>query len=204
MKPLLIHIRSEIEASPEIAWDVAQDYTHFLFLHRRNFSAFEVLYDDGELQAFYYVSKPLPFLPWGVKFVSVRRLNHAARSLDQVYKSVDGPNEPVVQFHFQCNPIAENRVEWDGTYFYPIEGVLGLFPGLFARLFERRIRRVWGEDEEMMLTRQKLGSRTQPVCAPYENPVLAQNLLENLDKIENLISRKDERDVRFYDFPSPR
>ena len=81
MKKLLINVKARIATSPEIGWDVAQDYTHFLFAHRHQFSSFEVLHDDGELQIFYYVSKPLPFVPYGIRFISVRKLNHENMSL---------------------------------------------------------------------------------------------------------------------------
>jgi hypothetical protein len=200
MTNLLIHVKREIATSPEIAWEVAQDYTHFIFAHRKNFAAFEVLFDDGELQAFYYVSKPLPFLPVGRRFISARKLDHERMSLNQVYKSVDGRQQDRISFHFQVNPKKDGRVEWEGLYLWPVSGLASAFPGVLTRLFAARVRRIWREDEELMTCRSA-PERAPGVCVPYQNPVLAEELTRDLPSIEALISKRDAADTRYFEFP---
>jgi hypothetical protein len=162
-----------------------------------------VLHDDGELQVFYYVSKPLPFVPYGIRFISVRKLNHANMSLNQIYKPVDSRGSELIRFHFQLNRVSAQECEWEGTYLYPVRGLPALMPGLFTKLFVQRIRRVWREDEELMTVRHQLGTPPQPRCEPYQNPIFSEQLIQNLDELENLKSQKQASGTTYFEFPAP-
>ena len=192
MTTIAIERTTNIQTTCDIAWDNVQDYTHFIHLHRRHFSSFQTLYDDGAIQVFCYAARILPPLPLLRRYVSVRILNHDDHSFKQYYRDVASGDK----VYFFCAVVPDgDMVHVRNRFVFEVSGPLGKLPRLAATLINRRLSSMWHEDADLLVTRYKHGGFDNQVCAPPANQDFYTRIAEMTD--ESFMERFRLVDYRF-------
>ena len=179
VKNIMVQRITSVRTTPEIAWDNVQDYCHFVYLHRKHFSRFQVLHDDGTTQVFYYASRILPPFPFSSEYLAVRVMDHADRSFRQIYEGLTWGD----RLYFHCRVVPKDeRVEIHNRYLCQVSGVWQFFPKLFAWVVNRRMQAMWLEDRQILAGRFERGGFSNERCAPQVRS-LARELAENFDRL---------------------
>lgn len=178
MKRVVVERKFRLNGSLKTAWDNVKDYTHFLYLHRKFFKDFDIVYDDGTIQIFHYRSKVLQWLPFVKQYLAVRIVDHDHHSYKQVYREV-GRKGLIFSKIWVTQEEGYSYIH--NKFVFNVDGLFRLFPALCAWLLNRRLHGMAMEDRAMVEEREKIGVFDNPYCSPNFKSVYA-SFLDNFDE----------------------
>lgn len=165
---------TQIRSTEEIVWENMIDWTHFMYVHRRHFRTFHVLYENETTQVFYYEMKIFPWLPLVRRSIAVREINQNDRSFTQAY--LDLPDGSSVHYLKNSMRVLESPnggeseclIELRDESLIALTGLFRMLPRrLLVWLATRRQDALWDEDREMILERTQVGGFTNSKCKPH-------------------------------------
>jgi len=178
----------EAKAPFELCVEIANDWTHFVHLHRKSHKSYRLLYRAPGREIFHYQARILYPFPLFTDYIVMRNEVPERHGHEQIYLHVKSGR---VTFQRSTTMRDGDKTQVIGEYIFDVPSYWRPFSGIFFWIFKYRMRKVMWEDNEQIVERMRSGIRDNPTCAP--------SVPTTFDLFEDLKLRIPKADVHYED-----
>ncbi len=165
-KSIRIAVRRTIQSKYpfELEAELANDWTHFLYLHRKSHLAFQLLYKKDRREIFLYKARFLFPFPFYATYIVFRETKPEQTGYFQTYLNVKTGRVNTLNSRMERNGSTGTII---GDFVFEVPRYWRFITPLFYALFKRRMRSVMHEDNKLIDDRLERKVIDTEACAPF-------------------------------------